>query len=323
MVAAVSQPSSADRFARLQHVLGVLRARERFSLAQVKAELSPEKPAFVTRLVHELEREGHLRADGDKTFSWAAGSEGFPAQAWLEGKICAAQLPLTPAADRPRERLLAQGAAALRTAELLAILIRSGRPGESALQAGERLAARYADQLDRLPEAGRGDLQAVTAAVAGTAYCQIMAGIELGRRVAQAQDERRQRAHRIQGSEDALAFCRERFSRLANDAAQEEFHVVCLDARNQVLGTHRVSVGTLDRSLIHPREVFRPAIKDAAKAVLLVHNHPSGDPTPSEDDFVLTRRLEEAGTTVGIQVVDHIVVSRNGAASIQEYRRAP
>jgi DNA repair protein RadC len=176
-------------------------------------------------------------------------------------------------------------------------------------------------KLERLREVGRGELAAVAAAVGDTAYCQIMAGIELGRRVAQAGNDRQQPPRRIGGSDDALAYCREHFGRLAADATQEEFHIVCLDTRHHVTSTHRVSVGSLDRSLIHPREVFRPAIKDAAKAILLVHNHPSGDPTPSDDDLVLTSRLEEAGKTVGIQVLDHIIVARNGTSSIQERRR--
>lgn len=213
-----------------------------------------------------------------------------------------------------------QGAAALRTAELLAILIRSGRPGESALQAGEKIAARYGDQLDRLAEAGRGDLKAVTSVIAEMAYCQIMAGIELGRRAERARHDRQQRTRSILGSEEAVAYCRERFARLASDAAREEFHIVCLDTKKHVINTHPISVGSLDRSLVHPREVFRPAIKDAAKAILLVHNHSSGDPTPSGDDLTLTSRLEEAGKTVGIEVLDHVVVARNGATSIAEYR---
>src|SRR6266851_428559 len=176
-----------------------------------------------------------------------------------------------PAADRPRERLLSSGAAALRTAELLAILIRSGRTGESALQAGEKIAARYAERLEHLAEAGRGELKGITAAVGETAYCQIMAAIELGRRVLRAGNDREQQTRRILRSEDAVDFCAEHFARLASDGIQEEFHVVCLDAKHQVLSTQRVSVGSLDRSLIHPREVFRPAIKDAAKAVIVVH----------------------------------------------------
>jgi DNA repair protein RadC len=316
----VSEHTSPDRYARLQNVLSVLLLQEKFTLAQLKAKLPKDKPAFVTRLVRQLEREGHLRTGPDGNISWVVAASAFPARAWLEGKVYAPRLPQTPAADRPRERLLTHGAAALRTAELLAILIRAGRPGESALQAGEKLAARYGEQLERLPEAGRGDLKALTAAVADTAYCQIMAGIELGRRVARAQNDRQQQAQRLNSSADALRFCRERFARLASDGAQEEFHVVCLDTKNQVVSTHRISIGILDRSLIHPREVFRPAIKDAAKAVLLVHNHPSGDPTPSADDLALTSRLEEAGKTLGIGVLDHIVVARTGAASICEYR---
>jgi DNA repair protein RadC len=316
----VSQESAAVRYARLEHVLGVLRAQETFTRAEVKAKLPQENPGFVTRLVRQLEREGHLRAGEDGTFTWVGAAGDFPAQAWLEAQVYGIQLPQTPEADRPRERLLAHGAAALRTAELLAILIRSGRPGESALQAGEKIAARYGDKLARLPQAGPGDLRAVTAVVAETAYCQIMAGIELGRRVVQAQNDAQQPPQRILSSADAVQFCRERFARLASDGTQEEFHVVCLDTKNQVLGTHRIGVGILDRSLIHPREVFRPAIQDAAKAVLLVHNHPSGDPTPSDDDLTLTRRLEEAGKTLGIGVLDHVVVARNGAASIREHR---
>jgi DNA repair protein RadC len=230
------------------------------------------------------------------------------------------RLTQTPAEDRPRERLLKLGAGALRTAELLAILIRSGRPGESALQAGEKIAARYGEQLDRLAAAGRGELKEISPAVAETAYCQLMAGIELGLRVAAAGQDRKRSPRRIADSDDALAFCREQFARLASDAPQEEFHIVCLDAKHRAIGCHRISIGCLDRSLVHPREVFRAAIQDAAKCILLVHNHPSGDPTPSEDDFALTERLQDAGKTVGIGVLDHIIVARAGAVSLRECR---
>jgi DNA repair protein RadC len=316
----VPKPSAKDRYARLSNVLSVLLTQETFTLAQLKAKLPAEGPAFLTRVVRQLERERHLRTGEGGAFSWAVQPGDFPAEAWLAGQVYGPQLPQAPLADRPRERLLAHGAAALRTAELLAILVRSGRTGESALQAGEKIAARYAEQLERLPEAGRGDLKAVSAAVGETAYCQIMAGIELGRRVAHAQQDRPQQSPRLLSSADAVRFCRERFARLASDGAQEELHVVCLGTKHEVLSTHRISVGILDRSLVHPREVFRPAIKDAAKAVLLVHNHPSGDPTPSDDDLALTRSLEEAGKTLGIAVLDHVVVARHGAVSIREHR---
>src|SRR5205823_12316840 len=105
--------------------------------------------------------------------------------------------------------------------------IRSGRTGESALQAGEKITARYAERLNGLAEAGRGELKAITAALGETAYCQIMAGIELGRRVMQASNDREQQTRRILGSEDAIDFCKGHFARLASDGTQEEFHVVC------------------------------------------------------------------------------------------------
>jgi DNA repair protein RadC len=264
----MSQPSIADRYRRLNDLLSILLALERFSLAQLREKCPQENPAFVTRLVRQLEREGHLRAGADDTFTWAAPACDFPAAAWLERKLYGVQLPRSPAADRPRERLLTHGAASLRTAELLAILIRCGVPGESALQGGEKIASSYGEQLESLPEAGRGELKGITATVGDTAYCQLMAGVELGRRVAAAQNLRQPDARRLLSSADALAFCRDCFARLASDGAQEEFHVVCLGTKNQVIGTHRISVGTLDRSLVHPREVFRPAIKDAAKSAL-------------------------------------------------------
>ena len=317
---AVQRQSQADRFARLEKVLSILRAHHEFTLHGVRQCIPGESPRYITRIVRDLESEGHLRELDDDAFCWARDVQEFPVQSWLEKRIHTTQLAQTPAADRPRERLLTHGAAALRTAELLAILIRSGRTGESALQAGEKIAARYAERMERLPEAGRGELKAITAAAGETAYCQIMAAIELGRRVMQADNGREQAVGRILRSEDAVDFCKGHFARLACDGTQEEFHVVCLDAKHQVLGTQRVSVGSLDRSLIHPREVFRPAIKDAAKAVIVVHNHPSGDPTPSDEDCTVTSRLEEAGKTLGIQLLDHIIVARNGAISIRAHQ---
>ncbi len=317
---AAPRHSEVDRFARLQRILSILLAQQEFTLERVRQSLTDESPRLVKRILRDLESEDHLRKVDDKTFCWACDVQSFPAQGWLEKKVYTTQLRQTPAADRPRERLLTHGAAALRTAELLAILIRSGRTGESALQAGEKIAARYAERLEHLAEAGRGELKGITAAVGETAYCQIMAAIELGRRVLRAGNDREQQTRRILRSEDAIDFCAEHFARLASDGIQEEFHVVCLDAKHQVLSTQRVSVGSLDRSLIHPREVFRPAIKDAAKAVIVVHNHPSGDPTPSDEDFTVTSRMEEAGKTLGIQLLDHIVVARNGAISIRSYR---
>lgn len=223
----------------------------------------------------------------------------------------------SPKQDRPRERLMKIGAENLRLAELLAVLIRSGRPGESALQAGEKLAAHFHDNLDTMPDAAAQELKSVSRSVAQTAYCQIMAGIELGRRVADAKHASAA-PRKISGSQSAREYCEQRFARLVTDGHREEFHIITLDTKNQVIDSHQISVGTLDASLVHPREVFRPAIKDSAASVILVHNHPSGDPTPSTEDHEVTRRLEKAGRTLGIDVLDHIVLGAFCSTSIRE-----
>lgn len=220
-----------------------------------------------------------------------------------------------PAGDRPREQLLAKGADRLRTAELIAILIRTGRRGESAVLAGERVAAEFSHRLDTLAAASQGELKGLSPAIGPTAYCQIMAGIELGRRVAASAEPAT--VERISSINDAIEFCQRHFARLASDSKREEFHIVSLDTKNKVIDTHQISIGTLDSGLVHPREVFRPAIKDAAASVLLVHNHPSGDPTPSDHDVIVTDRLRDVGELLGIEVLDHIIVAGADAISMR------
>ena len=198
------------------------------------------------------------------------------------------------------------------------MLVRSGRPGESAVAAGRKLARAYGERLTALPDAGRAELKEVSRAVDVTAYCQILAGVELGRRVQAARAAAGEaEVEAITSTDAALRFCRRRFARLAADGVQEEFHVVTLDTKHQVIATHRVTVGLLDSSLVHPREVFRVAIRDAAAAVLLVHNHPSGNPRPSPEDHAVTERLRTAGQTLGIDVLDHVVVARGGCVSLR------
>lgn len=310
------------RHRRYSRVVAAALAAESFALSDVKNTCAEEKAAFVTRVVGELEKDGLLRRSGSKSqpeFHWISDRQKFSAKIWTDSKIYGDRVTQAPKSERPRERLLASGADSLKTAELLAILVRSGRPGESAMQIGEKIAARFADHLEQLCDAGRGELAAVSAAVGESAYCQIMAGIELGRRVAEAAEGRRLFPTKITGTADAIEYCQTAFARLADDGAQEEFHIVTLDTKNQVVANHQISVGLLDQSMVHPREVFRPAIRDAAKSILLVHNHPSGDPTPSGQDISITRRLEEVGETVGIGVLDHIVVARRGAMSLREW----
>ncbi len=315
-------PASTDdqkRFARYSRVVEAAASQDTFTLADVKHVCAEERAAFVTQIVGKLAADGILKRSGTKSnpqFQWDANRDKFSAVQWIDSKIYNNRIKLAPIDERPRERLLSQGPQALRLADLLAILISAGRGGDSALQAGEKIAARFSDRLDELTHAGRGELKHITPAVGNAVYCQIMAGIELGRRVVQANESRR--SAKIGGSRDAIEFCQHKFARLAADGAQEEFHIVTLDTKNQTINTHRISLGALDQTIVHPREVFRAAIKDAAKSIVLVHNHPSGDPTPSEQDRAVTARLEEAGQIVGIQVLDHIIVARNGAVSLQE-----
>ena len=257
-------------------------------------------------------------ADHDTVYRWNDSKGPFSSSRWLDDKLFGSQIRETPRQDRPRERLLANGPQSLSIADLLAILIRSGRPGESAVDAGAKLAKQYDRRMKDLSGAGRAELKAISKIVGDTAYCQIMAGIELGRRVAAV--SRTPAAPKITSSIDAISYCHDAFSRLIDDAHQEEFHIVTLDTKNRPISTHQITVGTLDASLVHPREVFRPAIKDAASTMILVHNHPSGDPTPSREDLNVTQRLEQAGELIGIDVLDHIVLGAEKSISIRQWR---
>jgi DNA repair protein RadC len=319
-----SKPRQADRHQRYARILTALTARKAFTLAEIRQACPDDHASLVPRVVNRLEKDGLVRRDGSgrrSTFSWSVDPDNFSGSQWLDTVIYGAQILETPREDRPRERLLSGGAAPLRTSDLLAILIRSGRSGESAVQAGEKIAARYNGRLEQLTEAGPGELKRISPAAGPTAYCQIMAGIELGRRVADAAEQSRSQRKKISSTAEAVEFCCQRFARLAKDARQEELHVVTLDTQLQVINTHPVTKGLLDSNTLHPREVFRPAIADAAKAIIIVHNHPSGDPTPSPKDIAVTERLEQAAELVDIQLLDHIIVATGGTTSIQEHRQ--
>jgi DNA repair protein RadC len=309
--------SVAQRYQRYLPVVQYVSEQAVFGLDEIKLAVQPERPAFVTRVVNELLTQGWLlRRDGDDTrFHWNTDRGRFCVQSWLDDKLLGSQVKIKPQQDRPRERLMQVGVEELHIAELLAILIRSGRPGESAVEAGQKLARHFQQRLDRLPSAGRMELKNISKAIDVTAYCQIMAGIELGRRIAALAGLRS--LVRINSTQEAINFCQQQFQRLAEDGTQEQFHIVTLDTKRQVIDTHLITVGILDSSLVHPREVFRPAIRDAASAILLAHNHPSGDPTPSRADLVVTQRLVDAGKLIGIEVLDHIVVGNPSALSLK------
>lgn len=314
-----------QRKQKFEEVMAAVLSRGEFVREQIVAECREAKAMFVTNVLKQLTSDaviGLLRigeASDDVRYTWIVQREHFDSAKWIDSQLFGGtQVTAAPVEERPRERLLEVGAQGLRTSELLAILIRSGVRGESAVQGGQKLASYFEDQLERLPQHSQRELKALSRSVSTVPFCQIMAGVELGRRVAEAAGKRLPR-EKINSTQAAVEYCARHFSRLANDAVQEEFHIVTLDTKLQPIQSHRVTVGTLDASLVHPREVFRPAIRDAASAILLVHNHPSGDPTPSRQDRDVTERLKKSGELIGIQVIDHVIVAKTRSVSLAEH----
>jgi DNA repair protein RadC len=209
-----------------------------------------------------------------------------------------------PEEDRPREKLLEKGPEALSNTELLAIVLRTGdaSSGNSALDHGRLLMHRFDESLRKLGEASVQDLCSIKG-IGPAKAAQIKAAIEIGKRFAR---EEVKQSDAFRSSADVFLFYREQLGGLK----KEEFHVLLLDAKNRMIRDVRVSEGSLTSSLVHPREVFNPVIRESAAAVILVHNHPSGDPAPSQEDLHITRRLREIGEVMGVRVLDHIIVGK-------------
>ncbi|MCL5676761.1 MAG: DNA repair protein RadC [Firmicutes bacterium] len=220
-----------------------------------------------------------------------------------------------PPGERPRERLASLGAAALSEAELLALLLHTGTAGASALDVARGLLGLGQDpgdavrSLEYLASAPLEELAALKGVGLAKA-ARLKAALELGQRLAAARGKR----PAIRRPEDAAQLVMDSMRHLD----REHFQVLYLDTKHRVLGVEEVSVGHLSASLVHPRELFKGAIRRSAAAVILVHNHPSGDPTPSAEDLDLTARLAEAGRILGIDVLDHIVIGDNQYASFRE-----
>jgi DNA repair protein RadC len=206
-----------------------------------------------------------------------------------------------PADERPRERLRRLGPQALSTSELLAILLRVGVAGESAIQVGQRLLSKYKNLagLHRAPfedlcsQHGIGEAKAA----------QIKAAIELGSRMS---SEKLKDRPTINSPSDAAALVAYDMSALE----QEHLSVILLDTRNQVLDIVEVYKGSVNSSQVHVGELFKPAIRRNASALIVVHNHPSGDPTPSPDDIAVTRSIVQAGKLLDVDVLDHMVIGQ-------------
>jgi len=214
--------------------------------------------------------------------------------------------------DRPREKLARLGIAALGDNELLALVLGSGTRRMNAL-ALANLVIESSGGLHGLPASSRDDLQRIPG-VGGARAAAVLASIELGRRTLLRQPAVRPQL-RTPG-EVAMHLLPEFGARPV-----EQFGIVLLDTKHRILKTVVLTVGTLDRSVVHPREVFREAAAARAAGIVLFHNHPSGDPTPSGDDVILTRRLVQAGELMGIDVLDHLILTSTRYASLRELGR--
>lgn len=216
----------------------------------------------------------------------------------------------TVAAERPRERLLALGPAALTTIELLAILIGTGTSQVDVLAVAQELSRLATGSLRELSRRPLGELAKVVG-VGRAKAARVVAALELARRLA---GESRATPYEVRSPSDVYRWSGPKM----RDLAVEEFHLLTLDAQNRITRDLVITRGILDGSLVHPREVFRAAVAEAAAAVIVVHNHPSGNPAPSADDRAVTHQLAEAGRILDIPVYDHLVVGGDHYFSFTE-----
>lgn len=216
-----------------------------------------------------------------------------------------------PADERPREKLLAAGSAALTDAELLALIIRTGdaASGASAVDLARGLLRTFGS-LRRLAGASIHEL-CEHPGIGPAKAAEIQALFQIARRFA---DDRLQPGQPYRSSQDAYHHFHERLC----DYRREVFLALLLDSKNRLIREIQISEGSLNASIVHPREVFSPALRESASAVLFVHNHPSGDPTPSREDMEITQRLKSAGDLMGVRVLDHVIIGNGDYVSLAD-----
>jgi DNA repair protein RadC len=212
--------------------------------------------------------------------------------------------------NRPRERLLRSGAASLSPAELLAIILRTGTKNLNIVDTCNELIARYS--LEKLANITLEELKKVKG-IGDAKAMQIVAIFELNKRLHYSRNLNK----KIQAARDVFEYMAGRVP----DETKEHLFVLHLNTKNQIIKTELVSVGTLNAALIHPREVFKSAIKESSHAIILVHNHPSGDVEPSNADKQVTDLLKQASTVIQIDLLDHIIIGKTGCFSFRESGR--
>ena len=214
-----------------------------------------------------------------------------------------------PKQERPRERLKRLGAEALSAQELLAVIISRGSPNKSVINIAQDLLTKFGN-INAISQASIEQLTEVDG-IGPARAMQIKACFELGKR---QELEPELKDLSIENPKDVVDYVRKKIK----DKAKEHFKLILLNTRNKIIDIVNISIGTLDASLVHPREVFKEAITHNSASVILVHNHPSGDPEPSDDDLKMTKRLKESGNILGIEVIDHIIIGKNSYYSFKE-----
>jgi DNA repair protein RadC len=216
-----------------------------------------------------------------------------------------------PEEDRPREKLLAKGSHSLTETELLAIILRNGNAstGESAIDQARLLLNQFGG-LKGIDEASVSEICLVKG-IGPAKVAELKACLEIGKRIGSQKWETGQPLH---SAEDVFQHFRENLGR----EKRELFYVVLLNNKNRKMREVKISEGSLTASLVHPREVYNPVIRESAAAVIFVHNHPSGDPAPSPEDIDITKRLKEVGDVMGVRVLDHVVIGHDRYFSFNE-----
>lgn len=213
-----------------------------------------------------------------------------------------------PREERPRERLVKFGESALSAQELLQLILGRGIAGESVAAIAQKLLTQFGS-LQKLSEASIEELSSIKGIGLAKAV-QIKATFEVGRRL--SNQTPLYKSKELTDSQKVYQLMKSKLK----DYHKEHFYIIVLNSRGYSIA--EVSIGSLNASIVHPREVFAEAVKNKAASIILVHNHPSGDPEPSEDDLDLTQRMVEAGKILGIEVIDHVIISKNSYFSFKE-----
>lgn len=214
-----------------------------------------------------------------------------------------------PQDERPRERFVLNGPQSLSNHELIAILLRTGTKDESVLQLANRLITHF-EGLRLLKDASLDEITAIKG-IGSAKAIQLLAAVEIGRRISTLTYDDR---YTIRSPEDGANYVMHDMRFLS----QEHFVCLYLNTKNQVLHKQTIFIGSLNASIVHPREVFKEAFRRSAASIICIHNHPSGDPTPSREDIEVTKRLAESGKIIGIEVLDHLIIGENKFVSLKE-----